>query len=165
MTDDQIIDGILKREGGYVNHPADPGGATNRGITFQTLMEWRSDATLDDLKALTEDEARAIYRERYIHAPGFGAIENGALRALVVDCGVNHGITGATKMIQRAVGVPADGVFGAVTLAALNAGGMEAYWNLCAERVRWYGRHVAANPDKLPFLSGWLNRVADFIEA
>jgi len=71
---DAILDRIIRREGGYVNHPADRGGATNFGITAQTLGNWRKlgrPATVAEVMALTETEARAIYRQQYIAGPGF----------------------------------------------------------------------------------------------
>ena len=66
---DTILDEIIRREGGYVNHPADRGGPTNFGITAQTLGSWRKlgrPATAAEVQALTETEARAIYRQQYI---------------------------------------------------------------------------------------------------
>jgi lysozyme family protein len=63
---DTILDEIIRREGGYVNHPADRGGPTKYGITAQTLGRWRKldrPATATEVKALTETEARAIYRQ------------------------------------------------------------------------------------------------------
>src|SRR5690606_13690489 len=66
---DTILDEIIRREGGYVNHPADRGGPTNFGITAQTLGSWRKlgrPATAAEVQALKEPEARAIYRQQYI---------------------------------------------------------------------------------------------------
>ena len=63
---DTILDEIIRREGGYVNHPADRGGPTNFGITAQTLGSWRKlgrPATTAEVRALTEAEARAVYRQ------------------------------------------------------------------------------------------------------
>lgn len=90
-TIEQILDDILRREGGYVNHPADRGGPTNFGITAQTLGNWRKlgrPATATEVQALTENEASAIYRQQYISGPGFDAITHPALLHLLVDAGV-----------------------------------------------------------------------------
>jgi ferredoxin-NADP reductase len=87
-TIEQILDDILRREGGYVNHPADRGGPTNFGITAQTLGSWRKlgrPATAAEVQALTEPEARAIYRQQYITGPGFETITHPALLHLLVD--------------------------------------------------------------------------------
>jgi len=71
---ESLIDDIIRREGGFVNHPADRGGPTKYGITAKTLGNWRQLgwlATSDEVATLTESEAREIYRHRYILAPGF----------------------------------------------------------------------------------------------
>lgn len=83
---------LLKHEGGYVDHPSDPGGATNMGITIATLREWRGKAvTKQDVKRLTRTEAMAIYRARY-----WNVIDGDNLRlgvdALAFDIAVNHGV-------------------------------------------------------------------------
>ena len=102
-TIDSILDDILRREGGYVNHPADRGGATNFGITAQTLGAWRKlgrAATAAEVQALTETEARAIYRQQYITGPGFETIAHPALLHLLVDAGVHSGPKRAVQWLQ-----------------------------------------------------------------
>lgn len=166
MTDEQIIERIIEREGGYVNHPADKGGPTKYGIALDTLKAWSSaQANAADVEALTEDQAATIYRERYLLRPGFDRIKDDSLRALVVDSAVHHGIVGATKLLQRALGVPDDGVFGIVTEKASSVAAEEAYRAMCAERVRLFGRIITGNPSQAVFAAGWMNRIAEFIEA
>jgi lysozyme family protein len=64
-TDDAILAAILRREGGFVNHPADRGGPTHYGITQATLQAWRGRAVSEeDVRALSVEEAKAIYRAR-----------------------------------------------------------------------------------------------------
>ena len=166
MTPNAIIDGILKREGGFVDHPADKGGATNYGITQATLAEWRGrPVSTDDVKQLTEHEAREIYREQYIVRPGFLGIQNDAVRALAVDCAVNHGVKRAVQLLQEAAHVFTDGIFGPNTREAVNR--MTAavlYRRLCAARVRLYGQIISKNPSQSVFAAGWANRCAEFIE-
>ena len=121
---DTILDDIMRREGGYVNHPADRGGPTNFGITAQTLGSWRKlgrPATAAEVQALTETEARAIYRQQYITDPGFEVITHPALLHLLVDAGVHSGAKRAAQWLQAALGVAADGVIGPKTRAALAA--------------------------------------------
>lgn len=167
MSPNEIIEGILRREGGYVDHPADKGGPTNHGITQATLAEWMGrPASADDVKRLTEHEAREIYREQYIVKPGFLGIESEAVRALVIDCAVNHGVKQAVKLLQNAARVFPDGILGSVTLGAVNRMTASAlYRRLCAQRVRLYGRIITSNPSQAVFAEGWANRVAEFIEA
>jgi lysozyme family protein len=167
MTDDDILNAIIQREGGYVDHPADRGGPTKYGITIGTLQDWvRHPVTDDDVKVLTENDARAIYQERYIKAPGLDQIADGRLRALMVDSAVNHGPSASIKLLQRALGVAADGIWGAKTLEALlNADSKTVYLKACAQRVRFYGRIISGNPEQSVFAAGWMNRIAEFIES
>lgn len=165
MTDDQIIDGVINREGGYVHHPADRGGPTKFGITLKTLEDWRGDlVTAEDVKALTLDEARDIYRQWYIHRPGFNRIKDGLLRALAVDLAVNHGQKKATQMLQLAAGVTPDSVFGPVTEKALNdMDARKAFLNACAERGILYGAIITKDPAQSAFALGWARRNAEWI--
>lgn len=167
MTPNDIIDGILIRESAlYTNHPDDKGGPTMFGITQATLSEWRGHpCTADDVKRLSEREAREIYREQYIVRPGFLGIENEAVRTLTVDCAVNHGVKEAVLLLQRAARAFTDGLFGPNTREAVNrmtAGVL--YRRLCSQRVRLYGQIITKNPTQSVFAAGWANRVADFIE-
>ena len=165
MTDVEIIEAIIEREGGYVDHPADKGGPTKYGITIGTLGQWRGHPVSDDdVKALFIEEARLIYGQRYLKAPGFDQIVDSKLRAFIVDAGVNHGPTAATKMLQRAVGAKVDGVMGPDTLLKLgHADAQRIYLEACAERVVFYGGIVTRNPEQAVFALGWANRVAQFI--
>jgi lysozyme family protein len=166
VTPNEIIEGILRREGGYTDHPADKGGPTNHGVTQATLAEWRGKPTsAEDVKALSESEAREIYREQYIVRPGFLGIENESVRALAIDCAVNHGIKEAVMLLQRAARVFTDGIFGPNTKDAVNRMTPSVlYRRLCAARVRLYGQIITKNPTQAAFAAGWANRVAEFIE-
>ena len=166
MPIDDIVGDILLREGGWVDHEADRGGATNMGVTLPTLSDWLGrQATIEDLKALTEADARTLYTELYITKPGFGFIPNQKMLALVVDMSVNHGLKAAVKMLQRAVGTEDDGVLGPKTKDAVQAANYgQLYLRLCAERVRFYGRLITKNPSQSVFAAGWANRAAEFIE-
>jgi lysozyme family protein len=91
-TFDVYFPELLKHEGGYVDHPSDPGGATKYGITIGTLKAWRGKAvTKADVKALTKAEAAAIYRARYWDAIKADDLPSG-LDALAFDIAVNHGV-------------------------------------------------------------------------
>ena len=89
ITTDDVITRILAEEGGFSNDPSDHGGATNFGITAAELGRYRGygrPATVAEVKALTEEEARAIYTTRYV--PPFASIPFDTLRAQLVDYGV-----------------------------------------------------------------------------
>lgn len=166
MTDEDIITQILKREGGFVDHPNDKGGPTNFGITKITLEAWRGHSVSDsELLALSEVEARDIYRKLYVEQPGFAQITNANMRGLVVDSGVNHGPKRAVRMLQHALGVDEDGEFGDKTLNALTlADPRRLFVRFCAERVRYYGRIISHDATQHVFALGWANRIAEFIE-
>lgn len=165
---DAVLDEILRREGGYVNHPADRGGPTRFGITAVTLGEWRAlgrAATGEEVAALTEAEARAIYRERYISVPGFESITQPALLALLVDASVHSGPRRAVLWLQAALGVAVDGVLGPKTRAALAAADQDAlYDKVLGLRLRHLGRLITNDPTQAAFAAGWMNRLAEFVE-
>lgn len=164
---EQIIDRVLEREGGYVNHPRDRGGPTNHGITQNTLAAWRGHAvTAEDVENLDRREAAEIYRSLYWLAPGFDTLNS--LHPLIVemlfDAGVNHGPASAVKMLQRAAGATDDGDLGPKTRsAAARMHQRELAARLAAERVLAYGRIVGNNPSQAVFAHGWAARAAEFI--
>ena len=166
QTDAQIIDAILRREGGFVDHPADRGGATKYGVTRKTLEAWRGEpVTAGDLRVLDEPEARLIYERLYIIGPGFDRIASPRLRALLADCAVNHGPVRATRWLQAAAGTRVDGVFGPLTLAAVNkADEKTLFKSVLASRCRFYGQIIARDPSQAAFAAGWTARLAEFIE-
>jgi lysozyme family protein len=165
VTEDDIIAGVLAREGGYSNRAADSGGPTNFGITLAALQNWRGDSALTahDVRALTRAEAQAIYRQEYIIKPGFDRIPDPHLRAHVVDFGVTSGPATAARMLQRVVGASPDGVLGPQTLAAIAALGATRVSNrLMLERIRLSGKIAQRRPKDIVHLGGWLNRCIGF---
>lgn len=116
---------VLKQEGGYVDHPADPGGATNLGITRKTLARWRKvspwwDLPKADVKALGVGEAGQIYQSSYWRRVQ-GAALPGGLDLALFDFAVNSGPERAIKALQARLRVKADGDMGPLTLDALKA--------------------------------------------
>ena len=109
---------VLKVEGDFVHHPADPGGATRFGITEATLARARrSAASVEDVRALQSDEAARIYRGWYWNAIRGDDLPPG-LDLAVFDIAVNSGPGRAARLLQAALSVPADGIVGPVTLDA-----------------------------------------------
>jgi lysozyme family protein len=149
---------VLRHEGGYVDHPKDPGGATNRGITLTTLADWRGrDVSKVEVQALTEKEAREIYRARYWNAVQGDALPAGVDLALF-DFAVNSGPSRAVRTLQWQLGVPADGAIGPVTLAAVrkvNAARLAG--DLCRARLAF----LRGLPTWDTFGKGWTARVVD----
>lgn len=131
MNIDQIIDGIIVREGGYSDHPADRGGPTTWGITEAVA---RANGFRDDMRAMPQSFAREVYKRRYWLEPGFAkvALINASIAEELADTGVNMGPATAAKFLQRALNVMnldgkiypdlvVDGQIGAGTLNALSA--------------------------------------------
>lgn len=109
----------LQFEGGYVDHPEDPGGCTNKGITIGTLRAWRNDpnVTCADVRMLTDEEAAEIYAENY-WKPVWGDDLPVGLNTQVWDWGVNSGPHRSIMALQQLVGSADDGVMGPKTLEA-----------------------------------------------
>lgn len=171
MTVDDLIDDLLRREGGFVNHPADRGGPTNYGITQATLGSWlQRTATIFDVQELDEQTARDIYRQRYYLDPKIDTLPE-AIQAVVFDWGVNSGPGTAIKALQEtldALGYPcaADGKIGPETrkqaTAATAALGPKLINKYCDRREAFYYGLVARNASQSVFLKGWLNRAREF---
>ena len=166
MTTEKIIDGIIKREGGYVNNPADRGGATKYGITWSTLKAWRGRiVTAEDVAGLDEDEARQIYESEYLVKPKIDKINSVFLRVFVLDSAVQHGPGKAIRWLQKIVGAPVDGILGPMSLSIINQVDSDSlYKRMVAERCRFYGRLITKDPTQAVFAAGWANRIAEFIE-
>lgn len=170
MNDEVIIERILAREGGYVDHPADRGGPTKFGITRDTLEHWRGFAvSAEDVAKLTKDEAKQILRFRYIVQPGFDHLDDDRLRAIVVDAAVHSGPRQAVILLQRALDVDEDGILGPVTLNAANqlesTDAEKLMVRVLTARMRFLVNLVIKSPDQLAFLNGWTERVMAQIEA
>ncbi|WP_017941704.1 glycoside hydrolase family 108 protein [Thioalkalivibrio sp. ALE6] len=159
---DQLIDRILEREGGFVDHPDDRGGPTNMGITQGTLSEYFGrQATVDEVRKLRQDTARAIYRDRYWHKPGFHSLElPTALADMVLDAGVHHGPYQATRMLQRAAGTTDDGIIGPLTQeAVLTSDLIPLAAGFLAERAEFFGQLITRDPSQAAFAHGWMRRL------
>jgi lysozyme family protein len=168
MTDAQIIDGIERNEGwpAYTNRKTDDGGPTKGGITLATLRVWRHDptASIADLKALTRDEARAIYQ--FLFVQPFAAIPDEPLRVYLIDLGVLRGPRKAAQMLQDVVGArPADGWIGPQTLAALQPYLPYARVMLIGARFVHIEQRVREAPLQEENRRGWRNRNDRFLRS
>ena len=167
MTDDDIIDAILFHEGGFSNLAEDRGSATNFGITAVTLGAHRHlgrAATTEEVRTMTQEEARTIYRQRYITDPGFTAIADGTLRHVVVDDAVMSGPTTAIRHLQLALNVPSDGRWGPVTAAAVAAcDAKAALVGMVKARCLHYAQIVRSDRSQAKFIVGWISRALSFL--
>ncbi|SCX96567.1 glycoside hydrolase family 108 protein [Microvirga guangxiensis] len=147
---------VLKHEGGFVWHPQDPGGATNFGITVQTLSRARGQpASAEDVHRLTMGEASSIYRRFYWDVLCADELPRGVDLALF-DFAVNSGPRQAVMMLQRVLGVEADGLVGPITLEAVRrADAVDTIRRLTRRRLGFLSR-LAIWP---VFGRGWRRRV------
>lgn len=162
---EQAIKHVLKWEGGLVDHPADPGGLTNRGITIGTFKKYASkvglEPTRENLISLTEDQAKQIYKEVYWKNIQGDLINSQAVANIFLDGHVNMGTNGI-KVMQRELGVEADGVVGPITLSVLNTSAPVVVFNGYKDSRELYYKELAEKKPKMNvFLKGWLNRIND----
>jgi lysozyme family protein len=147
---------VLKHEGGYVDHPRDPGGATNLGVTIGTLSGWLGrPATKAEVKSLTVPAVSPIYRRNYWDKVRADELPCG-VDYCVFDAAVNSGPARAAKWLQRAVNSPADGVVGSKTLEAVRALPASTIINrICDDRLNF----LEGLPTWGTFGKGWRSRV------
>ena len=134
----------MKHEGGWSDHKADRGGKTNLGITIGTLRSINPNATEEDLRNLTKDQAKAIYRKNYYEGPGIDKLPEN-IREQAFDIAVNSGPSRALKMVNEVASK------GDLTNDAL-----------ADRRQSFYNSLVSNNPSQKAFIKGWTNRANSF---
>lgn len=187
MSFEQALKFVLKEEGGFVDNPRDPGGATNKGIIQNTYNTYRTNKSLPlrSVRDIEDHEVSDIYQSVY-WIPAHCAELKTRIGICHMDWSANHGVShftwakehnvipqeawdkgirGAIETLQEAVGVMNDGIFGPKTRLAIELEDefelMKNYNNL---RREWYKHRVVTRPDQAEFLSDWLGRV-DRLEA
>lgn len=170
---DSAVALVLKNEGGFSDNPADSGGATNFGISLRFLREIPSTdlkkygffepLTVESIRMMTLDQAKAIYQGEFWEAAPFESIKQLTAANYLFDCCVNHGLAQGIKLLQWALWAASgsmtlkdDGVLGASTLALLNSSAFVILPTLRATRAGFM-RQIGIGKDK-EFLDGWLRR-------
>jgi lysozyme family protein len=156
----------LQWEGGYVDHPSDPGGATNKGVTTATYNEylWSKGRSKQHVRNITDAEVQEIYRDSY-WKPSQAETMTKALAIVHFDTAVNFGVGGAVMFLQEVLGLGADGVYGAKTKTALDKANTYATAKrYCEARINYRYDRVAENQSQDAFLQGWLNRDNDLMK-
>lgn len=150
------IEEVLRHEGGFVDHPADPGGATIYGVTLRTYRNYRRNPhlTVEDLKNITMEEVHDIYRTGYWDPIKGDELPSG-VDFVVFDMAINAGPGRAAKLLQTVLGVDIDGAIGTMTLRAANRHSPE-------ETIRAYTNVRSDYYQSLPhfptFGRGWMRR-------
>lgn len=145
---------VLEYEGGYVNHPSDPGGATNKGITQNTYNAWLKKQGMGarSVRDIPMDHVEAIYRNEYWNKVKGDQLPAGCDLA-TFDFAVNSGVSRAVKYLQRVCGVTQDGLIGPMTLAAIKP---STAGELCDARLAFL-KSLSTWPT---FGRGWSARVS-----
>jgi hypothetical protein len=169
---ESALDEIMESEGGFQQWEEDRGNyvnnrliGTNRGITPNALAEYRgvdpSTITVDDIKNISDEEAREIFLEKYYFANGLDRLPQ-HLQANVLDMYINSG-TNAISILQDLLGVERDGIIGPETLKALENTNItnEMYAN---RRIQYYNAVARNRPSQRGFLRGWLNRASKYLQ-
>ena len=152
---DDIIEIVLKHEGGYVNDPKDPGGETNFGIAKRSHPD-------EDIKNLTKEDAKRIYYQDYWMKNRVPQLPD-ELKHIYFDMCVNQGRGRAVKILQQAAnakgaGLKVDGGLGPKTIGAMK--GVELQ-RVRAYRVKYYADLVTRKPDLEKFYFGWFRRALE----
>ena len=162
---DRAVEVVLKHEGGYVDHAADPGGATNFGISLryartlgsQMDLDGDGDVDKDDIVKVTPDKAKIVYRDWFWRDVRGDELPPG-LDLTVFDYAVNSGAGRALRSLQKAAGVQADGVFGPATMRAVQASDTVELINKINDERLAFLRRLRTWPT---FGRGWTARVND----
>jgi lysozyme family protein len=149
MDFDTAFEKLIGHEGGFVDHPSDPGGATNFGISQRSYPG-------EDIRGMTLDRAKLIYRRDFWGPAGCDAVP-GWLRFDLFDMAVNSGVKAAARCVQNAVGETADGIIGPRTLQAIQSANPDKL------RARFNGHRLqfmTSLPTWPAFGKGWARRIA-----
>lgn len=159
-----FLSNLLKLEGGYVNHPNDNGGCTNKGITIATFRNYYgSNKTCNDLKNISDEQIEKIYKTGYWDVCWGDKIQCPKIAQLIADWAVNSGTKTAIKGVQKIVGVKDDGIMGPMTLKAINNYPTKDLFELLKKaRKEFYESIIKKNPSQKCFLKGWMNRLDDY---
>lgn len=185
MNAHDLINEIIKTEGGFVDHPSDKGGPTNFGITLETLKAFTGkDCTAQDIRYLHKDIAIKIYLNLFYLKPKINNLP-GKIDYIVMDACVNHGSSAAIKILQKSMNIllSQKNLFIKFNDGNINAGGKIAVdgingtitsktcrdlFNICPNelvhtllclRKDYYFDIVAKDKSQFVFLNGWINRI------
>jgi len=152
------FDLVIVNEGGYVDNKLDPGGATNWGCT-QAVWEGYigHKVSVDDMKALTKEDVKPLYKKRYWDAIHGDAIPSG-LDYCLFDCAINSGVNRSAKIIQEIVGVFADGAIGNNTVSAITQLNPVTAINEFCDKRQAFLESLKTFP---VFGKGWSKRVSE----
>jgi len=151
------LDLLLKSEGGFVNHPKDPGGMTNLGMTRGAYESYLGrSVTEQEMRSLTKADVAPVYKKNYWDAVHGDELPVG-IDYLLFDFAANAGAYQAVKTAQKALGITADGAIGPVTLKALGNVNADEFIDKFSEAKKNFYQSLDTFT---AFGQGWLNRIA-----
>ena len=152
----ECLDLVLKSEGGFVNHPSDPGGMTNLGVTKRVWEEYTGhDADEKTMRGLTPEKVAPLYEQKYWR-PCYCEVLPRGLDFVVFSMGVNAGPGRSVKLLQSAIGCVPDGVIGPKTRELISSSNGPDIIVKFSEARRHYYESLKTFPI---FGKGWLARV------
>ena len=155
---DKAFKQIIKSEGGFVNHPSDPGGITNLGCTKKVWEEWIGHPVSEqDMRDLTPEKVAPLYKNKYWDKVKGDGMPSG-LDYLLFDMAINAGPGRSVKLLQGALGLIEDGAIGPNTLKAINNANPEELIEKFSQAKESFYKSL---PTFATFGRGWLNRVAE----
>ena len=157
---------LLDHEKGFVDHPDDPGGATNKGITLNTFKKYSMDLlnvqpTLGNLKRLTDSQAAAIYEAGYWNPSGAGSISDKQLGWLHFDTYLHGGASTVLGNTIKSYGGNGRSIDALNSILKVNSG-ENVFNSYKQERLNRFDRIIGNNPKLETFRKGWTNRVNSF---
>ena len=158
---EQSLPFVMRWEGGYVDHPDDPGGRTNKGVTQKTYDDWRARQGLASrhVRSIEDAEVETIYATGYWVPPRCDILQR-QLDLVQFDTAVNMGPGRAVRLLQAALDCDVDGAFGPQTeRAAAGCDLGDTIIAYCDGREAYYRRLAERRPRLSVFLKGWLNRL------
>ena len=155
---DKCFDLVIVNEGGFVDNKLDPGGATTWGCTQAVWEKYIGHTvTVDDIKSLTKEDVKPLYKRNYWDAIHGDALPSG-LDYCIFDCAINSGTNRAAKFIQEIVGVPADGAIGNNTISAIAQINPVTLINEFSDKRQEFLKSLKTFP---VFGKGWTKRVTE----
>ena len=165
----KFIPRLLQWEGGYVNDPNDPGGATNMGVTLGTWKlvgyDKNGDGVIDanDIKLLTVSDVTIVIKKFYWDKVHADEIKSQSVAEMLVDWLYNSGSV-SIHHIQSLLNLPSDGVVGPETLISINncQDQYNLFMNLKIDRLNFILSIINSNPKFIEFADGWNNRINSY---
>jgi len=161
----QALKLTLKFEGGYVNHPNDPGGETMKGITKRVA---RANGYRGEMKDIPVGLVDSIYQNKYWKPSKADKIHDQRIANYLFDTSVNCGVRGASKILQKSFNnisktkLKVDGKIGPMSLKAINGMGKIMFNAFVTQRIKYYDAIILKNPKLKGFKRGWYIRAFSF---